>query len=122
MLIGSAHENRQSALHARRGAGARGQHPAAGGVRRCILDDGRSKGVTAFEVDTGAGFRFTVLPDRGLDISSASFRGTNLVHLTQNGEAHPAFYEPQGLGWLRTFFAGLLTTCGLTYLGPRVGW
>jgi hypothetical protein len=89
-----------------------------GGTRRCVLDDGRAKGVAAIDVDTGAGLRFTVLPDRGLDIAAASFRGTNLVYLTPNGEAHPAYYEPHGLGWLRTFFGGLLTTCGLTYLGP----
>jgi len=88
-----------------------------GGARRCRLEDGRSNGVTAFEVDTGAGLRFTVLPDRGMDISRASFRGTNLTYLTASGEAHPAYFEPAGMGWLRTFFAGLLTTCGLTYMG-----
>jgi len=88
-----------------------------GGTRRCRLEDGRETGTMAIEVDTGAGLRFTVLPDRGLDILQASFRGTNLVYLTPNGGAHPAFFEPRGMGWLRTFFAGLLTTCGLTYLG-----
>jgi len=88
-----------------------------GGARHYTLSDGRSNGVAAVDVDTGSGFRFTVLPDRGLDISLASHKGTNLVYLTPNGEVHPAFYEPQGMGWLRTFFAGLLTTCGLTYLG-----
>jgi hypothetical protein len=82
------------------------------------LSDGRSKGVAAVDVDTGSGLRFTALPDRGLDISLASYRGVNLVYLTPNGEVHPAYYEPQGSGWLRTFFGGLLTTCGLTYLGP----
>ena len=89
-----------------------------GGTRHYTLGDGRSKGVAAVDVDTGSGFRFTVLPERGLDISLASYRGTNLVYLTPNGEAHPAYYEPQGSGWLRTFFGGLLTTCGLSYLGP----
>jgi hypothetical protein len=88
-----------------------------GGTRRYRLDDGRSAGVSAIEVDTGAGLRFCVLPDRGLDISRASFRGTNLEHSTANGEVHPAYFEAQGMQWLRTFFAGLLTTCGLTYLG-----
>jgi hypothetical protein len=73
--------------------------------------------VAAIDVDTGGGFRFTVLPDRGLDISLASYKGVNLVYLTPNGEVHPAFYEPEGLGWLRTFFGGLVTTCGLTHLG-----
>jgi len=88
-----------------------------GGTRRCLLNEGGSKGVEAIEVDTGSGFHFTVLPDRGMDISRASFRGINLVFTTPNGEVHPSFYEPEGLGWLRTFFGGLLTTCGLTYLG-----
>ncbi len=32
-------------------------------------------------------------------------------------EVNGAFFEPEGLGWLRTFFGGLLTTCGLTYAG-----
>jgi hypothetical protein len=88
-----------------------------GGTRHYTLRDGRSKHVDAIDVDAGSGLCFTVLPDRGLDISLASYKGLNLVYLTPNGEAHPAFYEPEGLGWLRTFFGGLLTTCGLTYLG-----
>jgi len=88
-----------------------------GGTRHYSLSEGRAAGVRAVDFDTGAGFRFTMLPDRGLDISLASYKGTRLVYLTANGEVHPSYYEPQGLGWLRTFFAGLLTTCGLTYLG-----
>lgn len=86
-------------------------------TRHVALAEGRAKGVTGIDFDTGAGLRFTVLPDRGLDISAASYKGANLVYLTPNGEVHPAFYEPEGLGWLRTFFGGLLTTCGLTYIG-----
>jgi len=89
-----------------------------GGTRRVVLDDGPAKGVSAIDVDTGTGFRFTVLPDRALDISRASYNGLGLVHLTANGEVHPAFYDPHGLGWLRSFFAGLLTTCGITNIGP----
>jgi len=88
-----------------------------GGTRHYTLSEGRARGVRAVDFDTGAGLRFTALPDRALDISLASYKGTNLVHLTASGEVHPSYYEPQGTGWLRTFFAGLLTTCGLTYLG-----
>lgn len=89
-----------------------------GGTRHYTLDDGRSRGVRAVDFDTGSGFRFTVLPDRGMDISLCSFRGTKLVYLTPGGEVHPAYYDLYGPGWLRSFFGGLLTTCGLTYLGP----
>ena len=93
-------------------------HPAQlGGTRRYVLNDGLGKGTEAIDVECGEGFRFTVLPDRGMDISRASYRGHNLVYLTPNGEVHPSFYEPEGLSWLKTFFGGLLTTCGLTYLG-----
>ncbi len=88
-----------------------------GGARRVRVDEGRGTGTLAYEVDTGAGLQFTVVPDRALDISRASFRGINLVYQTSHGEVHPAYFEPEGSNWLRSFFAGLLTTCGLTYLG-----
>lgn len=72
----------------------------------------------AADINNGSGLQYTVLPDRGMDISLASYKGINLVYLTCNGETHPAYFEPEGPGWLRTFTAGFLTTCGLTYLGP----
>ena len=53
-----------------------------------------------------------------MDISLARFKGTNLVYLTCNGETSPAYYEAENIGWLHTFSGGLLTTCGLTHLGP----
>ena len=91
-----------------------------GGTRHYELTDGRARGMRAIDINAGAGLQYTILPDRGMDISLASFKGNNLVFLTPNGETHPAFYEPEKLGWLQTFAAGLLTTCGLTYLGPPV--
>ncbi len=87
------------------------------GTRHYTLAQGRAAGVRAIDFDPGTGFTFTVLPDRGLDISRASYRGINLVYLSANGEVHPAYYDPRGLEWLHVFFGGLLTTCGLTYFG-----
>ncbi|NLT97682.1 MAG: DUF4432 family protein, partial [Christensenellaceae bacterium] len=46
------------------------------------------------------------------------YKGINITYLSRNLEVHPGYYEPKGEGWLRTFFAGLLTTCGATSLGP----
>jgi hypothetical protein len=89
----------------------------AGGVRRVVLAEGRAKGVEAFQFETGDGLAFTVLPDRGLDIPFCSFKGLNLVFQAPGGVAHPAFHDPAGFEWLRVFFGGLLTTCGLTYFG-----
>jgi len=88
-----------------------------GGVRRVVLDDGNSKGVTALEFSTGTGFAFTVLADRGMDISAASFCGRSLCWRSPAGDVAPAFYDPCGLEWLRVFPGGLVATCGLTYAG-----
>lgn len=89
-----------------------------GGTRSYTLTDGASNNVRAIDVNTGSGLTYSVLLDRGMDISLASFKGRNLVYLTGNNEVHPAFYDDRGLGWLRSFGGGLLTTCGLTHLGP----
>ena len=88
-----------------------------GGARHYTLSDGWSRNLRGIDVNTGSGLQYTIMPDRGMDLSLASFKGINLVYLTCNGETHPAHYEPEGFGWLRTFAGGLLTTCGLTYLG-----
>ncbi len=88
-----------------------------GGIRKIILDDGNTKGVSALEFSTGTGFTFTVLADRGMDISAASYCGRSLCWRSPAGDVAPAFYQPEGLEWLRTFPGGLIATCGLTYLG-----
>lgn len=87
------------------------------GTRHYTLTQGFSRGVNAIDVRTGGGLEYTILPDRGLDISLASYRGENLTYLTPNGEANASFYDAAGDGWLRTFFAGLLTTCGYENVG-----
>lgn len=88
------------------------------GTRHCMLTDGGSQGVRAIDVKTGGGLEYTVLPDRGLDISLCSYQGVNLTYLSPQGELNPAFYNSVGDEWARTFYSGLLTTCGPTYFGP----
>jgi hypothetical protein len=87
------------------------------GVRLVELADGKERGVRAAEIKTGSGLSFTVLIDRGLDISTAEYNGKALAWRSMTEDAHPAFFEPEGLGWLRTFYGGLLITCGMTYAG-----
>lgn len=89
-----------------------------GGAQPVVLDDGPERGVRAIEVSTGSGFRFTVLPDRGLDVWTAEHEGASLCWHSATGPTAPAFFEPEGLGWLRGFYGGMLVTCGLTYAGP----
>lgn len=88
-----------------------------GGVTQKVLVEGRAAGVRVAEFDTGSGLQFSVLLDRGMDICAARYRGASLVWEAPPGPANPAYYEPEGLGWLRTFHGGLLATCGLTYVG-----
>ena len=93
-----------------------GAMPQLAGVRLVELADGRTRGMRAAEVFTGAGFRFQVLVDRGLDIGAAEHAGRALAWLHPALGA-PALHEPSGLGWLRTFGGGLVTTCGLDHFG-----
>jgi hypothetical protein len=88
-----------------------------GGAQPVVLDDGPERGVRAIDVRTGSGFRFTVLPDRGMDVWQAEHNGRSLCWHSPTGPIAPAFFEPGGLGWLRGFQGGLLVTCGLTYCG-----
>lgn len=87
------------------------------GMKKYELLDGKGRGVRAVDIWTGTGFCFTVILDRGMDISRASYCGKSLCWRSSIGEVHPHFFEPEGLGWLRSFSGGLLATCGLTYCG-----
>lgn len=51
-----------------------------GGTRHYELAEGNTRGVGAIDFDTGSEFHFTLLPDRGMDISGASYQGINLVY------------------------------------------
>lgn len=90
------------------------------GVRLFELSDGRERGVRTARLYTGSGFAFTVLIDRGLDISQAEWCGRSLSWTSMTGDVHPAYFDPRGLGWVRSFYGGLLVTCGLHWAGAPV--
>jgi len=87
------------------------------GAKRSILADGKAQGVEAVDIKTGTGFAFTVLPGRGMDIAWAEYKGAPVSYMSKTGVVSPAYYESSGGQWLRSFFAGLLTTCGLSNVG-----
>jgi len=90
------------------------------GIRTVQLDDGNERPTRAAIFHTGSGLEFTVLLDRCLDIPSASFCGKAMGWRSATGDVAPQYYEPEGLRWLRSYFGGLVTTCGLTHVGaPR---
>jgi hypothetical protein len=90
-----------------------------GGILPFELTDGRARGVRALRFTTGSGLTFTSLADRALDLSHAEYCGVPLGWRSPNGDAAPSFYDPDGDRWLRMFFGGLMTTCGLTNFGPE---
>jgi hypothetical protein len=88
-----------------------------GGVRLGELSDGNARGVRVADVDTGSGFQYSVLLDRGMDVGMARYKGASLIWESPTGYAHPAYFEPEGRGWLRTFHGGMVVTCGMTTAG-----
>jgi hypothetical protein len=96
-----------------------GRLEQAAGVRLVTLGDGAERGVRVVEFRTGTGFEFDVIVDRGLDIGRCEQGGLPLGWISPTGFPGPWFHEPEGLGFLRGFGAGLLTTCGLDHaFGP----
>lgn len=87
------------------------------GVEEHRLIGGKGDGMRLFEVKNGKGLEFTVSADRCADISRLSFGGTNYGYFSANGYVAPAFYKEEGAGFLKSFTAGFLTTCGLTAVG-----
>jgi len=87
------------------------------GIKLVEAGDGRARGSRVLEVRTGSGLSFCVLADRALDICACRHRGIPLAWMSPAGEAHPSYYEPQGIGLLRSFQGGLLVTCGLDQFG-----
>jgi hypothetical protein len=70
-------------------------------------------GMRIIEAYNSSGLTFTLLPDRGMDIWTAHYKGIPLSWISQ-GSPHPPDW---GQSWLRQFNGGLLTTCGLTHVG-----
>lgn len=86
-------------------------------LRTVVLDEGRGRGVRLVEIDNGSGLSFTLMADRALDLYEARFKGIPLAWLSPNGIVNPAFYEPEGVMWLRSWPGGMLTTAGFLNVG-----
>lgn len=114
-ILGRTYDPAQIAMFA-------GDLSAVGGVRQVVLDNGQERGVRVLEFRTGAGLRFEVLVDRGMDIGAAEFQGVGFGWCSVTGVRHPALHEnadEDGLNLLRGF-TGLVTTGGLDHaLAPE---
>ena len=79
------------------------------GFREAVLPNGE-RIVDAYN---SSGLGFALLPDRGMDIWTATWNGLPLTWISQ-GSPIPADFSAK---WLRLFNGGLLTTCGLLHAG-----
>ncbi len=87
------------------------------GIECSTLNEGVEKGIDVARFRSGAGLNFTVLSGRGMDVGEAEYKGIPLAWRSPTGYVNSSYFEPEGLGWLRSFHGGLLATCGLTYAG-----
>ena len=97
-----------------------GNMDQAAGIRAVQFDDCNERPIRAALLHTGTGLDVTVLVDRCLDIAAASYCGKAMGWRSKTGDVAPQYFEPEGIRWLRSYFGGLVTTCGLTHVGaPR---
>ncbi len=87
------------------------------GVEEVILSKGKGKGMTLLNIRNGKGIEMTLSPDRCMDISRLSLKGDNIGYFAPCGYVAPTFYDKEGIGFLKSFTAGFLTTCGLSSVG-----
>lgn len=86
------------------------------GAQPFVYTDGRAKGLEAIEIRNGSGLRLVVLPGRGMDIAYAEYKGVPFSYISKAGLNAAEHYD--ATDFLRSFTAGMLTTCGLTHFGP----
>ena len=87
------------------------------GVLPYELSEGKARGMRMLHLKNGKGLEMDVSLDRNGDISALSYQGYNLSYFSSCGYVHSAYYQKQGNGFLSSFTAGFLTTCGLTNFG-----
>jgi hypothetical protein len=83
-----------------------------------VVGSGAAAGARAVDVRVWDGIDLRLLPDRGLDIGAAWFRGTPLAWISPAGEQCPP--NPEELvdkAWGDAWGGGLVTTCGLSNVG-----
>lgn len=91
------------------------------GVREVTMNQGRGEGVHLAEFYNAAGLRFSVVPDRGMDLYDLSYKGVNLAFMTKNGLTSPFEHSAFTGEFPEHWSAGALVTCGLDNVGGAAG-
>lgn len=86
-------------------------------VKKICMEDGKAAGVEMLDVQNRSGMHFDVNISRGMDIPYLDFCGENIGYISPCGVVNPQYFDDKGLGFLKSFTAGFLTTCGLKVAG-----
>ena len=87
-------------------------------MRLMSFEEGKARGMRSIECKNGAGMEFTILPDRCMDIAWAQFQGIPFSYISKSEVCAPQYFVENGdKGFLDNFYAGLLTTSGLSNTG-----
>ena len=87
------------------------------GIRQARLLHGRGQHIEVAEFHNAAGLRFTIVPDRCMDIYDLSYKGINLSFQSKNGLTSPQAFSPANGEFAEQWPAGMLVTCGLGNVG-----
>lgn len=87
------------------------------GVMQFRMDGGKADGMRMLRVYNSTGLDFYVSLDRCADLPMVNFKGSNMAYIAPCGLVGSQFYDNKGAGFLKSFTAGFLTTCGLTTFG-----
>ena len=87
------------------------------GVEEYTLHGGKAEGVRMLHAKNGLGLDMTISLSRNGDIVSLSYKGKNVSYITPNGIVSSNYYDNKGDGWIKSFTAGFLTTCGYDNVG-----
>jgi hypothetical protein len=86
-------------------------------IEKYVMGQGKASGIKVIDINTGGKLGFSVLEDKALDIFRLCHKGINVSFISKPGLAAPAYYNPAGPEFVKTFQAGFLYTCGLANAG-----
>lgn len=90
-------------------------------VKKYIVDEGKGKGNSIYQVTTGGQLQYDVSIDNCMDLTSLSYKGINISFISKNGSVVSPHISENGVSSFPYIFnGGMLYTCGLLNTGGSV--
>lgn len=86
------------------------------GAEHYVLQGGKGDGMHFLQLRNGCGLEVWVSLDRCGDPNRVTYKGMNMSYMSPCGNVAPAYFDKEG-GFLRSFTAGFMTTCGFEGAG-----